>query len=307
MLYSYFKLQFRLLVRHIQKTGLHPLIAFIIVAIFFYFLNYSLHNKGNENLKYLLVFLPLMIMMRLNSKKRNDFLKATFSKSAFLKIRILENELVAVPFLIILLIGQYYIWTFFLGVFSVFLVFFQFQKSFSIVIPNPFFKSSFEFIEGYRALFPLAFLLHLLGFIAIWVGNINLGIFAFLLNGFLPIGFFTKLEPVFFIWNYSMNSKEFLNNKLKVTIRDGILWNLLLLIVLAVFFYKSSFIFLGIFIYLLLGYCAALLCKYAQFPRSQNFLFALKLAFSLLLFPVMILVIPHFYRLAKKELQNILS
>jgi|GEM_PF-418146 len=306
MVQHYFKIQFRILNRHIQATGIHPIIAWIGILILLAVFDYSLFKEKTSYAPFLILALPIILQFNLNGKKRNDFLRVTFFEKKYLLIRFIENGLIALPFLFIFITHQCYLLAIALFASSILLLFIKHNMGFRWAIPNPFFRHSFEFIQGYRQSILFIFCLYSLAIIGIYVDNFNLSCAAFVINGLIPIAFFGKLEPKYFIWNYSLDARKFLNHKTKITIRYGLIWNLPFATLLCLCYLEKSWILLLILFLLLLFLLNALLCKYAQYPKSQTLLFSLLLLFSMVVFPLMLWSIPYFYKKSIKELQPLL-
>lgn len=301
----YFLLQFKRLTRFIKESGINPYLGLGLVVILFVSLSYFFFQKV-EYAGYIYSVVALGIVNLLGNKMRNDFLKNCFSISAYKKIRLTENILLATPFFLFLIFNHQIIIAFSLLVAAAALSLLNKINQLNFVLPTPFYKHPFEFIIGFRQAYLLFFLSYILTYISISVNNFNLGIFALIITFLTCLNFYTKPEPLFFVWVYSKNSVGFLKAKIKTAIVQSILLSLPILVFLILFNPdKAHFIiiieFLGI-----LYVITSLLGKYAYYPSDVNLTQGFVLTFSILFPPLLLIIIPYFYSRSKQNLDSIL-
>ncbi|HQW12087.1 MAG TPA: hypothetical protein PLP06_08060 [Saprospiraceae bacterium] len=146
-----------------------------------------------------------------------------------------------------------------------------------------------------------------LTFIAISVGNFNLGIFSLLLVFFITLTFYSKPEDLYFVWSFIDSPKGFLMKK----IRTGLVYSTMLstpiLIILSIFFFSEIKILL---IFQLLGYIyliTIILAKYSAYPNEMSLPQGILFSLSLMLPPALFITIPLFYYQSIKSLTSILK
>ena len=100
---EYFKLQYIMTMRKLSDY-FPPIVGYLFVLlIFFAFvgLSMSLFDKTSFA-PYLYVLISLYLTSNLSEIKRNEFLAICFGNERYIKVRILENIIMAVPFVVFL-------------------------------------------------------------------------------------------------------------------------------------------------------------------------------------------------------------
>jgi hypothetical protein len=121
------------------------------------------------------------------------------------------------------------------------------------------------------------------------------------------LSFYLSTENKYFVWNYSLNSRNFLLNK----IRTALLYSSALaipIVVLLSFYFQQSIGLL--FIFLLIGWgwvICAIVTKYSSYPNEINIPNGILLALCLTLPPMLIILTPILFYKAEKRLKNILK
>jgi len=100
-LQQYFGLQLIMFKRQLIEFGLNPILGFIIILTAFYGFSIYLFSKV-DYANYIYILIALSAIFQYSEIKRNDFLKFIYSKNSYFKIRILENLIIVVPFIIFL-------------------------------------------------------------------------------------------------------------------------------------------------------------------------------------------------------------
>ncbi|MBL7814437.1 MAG: hypothetical protein JNL70_05480 [Saprospiraceae bacterium] len=176
-----------------------------------------------------------------------------------------------------------------------------------MTIPTPFGNFPFEFTIGFRKSFVLIIAIYALTGIAIYVGNFNLGLFVLLGVGLLGAFFYNTTEPYFFIWIDSRDEKDFILYKIKVAILYTTLLALPISTALAFSHPHDIWLILGFqilsYLYVVLG----LLGKYAAYPSDLNLKQAFAIALCYMAPPVLVFIIPLFYKHALDRLKPILK
>jgi hypothetical protein len=137
-----------------------PLVSYLFaLLIFFVFVGLSMSLFYKTTFApYLYVLISLYLTSNLSEIKRNDFLEICFGNERYRKVRILENLIVALPFVIFLIYKQQFYPGIFLLAFTVLLALSKFKMSYSMTIPTPFYKKPFEFTVGFRNTFFMFFI-----------------------------------------------------------------------------------------------------------------------------------------------------
>jgi hypothetical protein len=207
-------------------------------------------------------------------------------------IRLLENLLVVLPFVIFLLYKQQFYPILILVSISVLMILINFKTSYHFTIPTPFHKRPFEFTVGFRNTFPLFLLAYGLTIIAVVVGNFNLGIFALMLIFLTVLSFYVKPENEYFVWSYSKTPAGFLFDKIKTAFLYVFYLCVPALLLLSLFFFEEFGILL---LFTLLGYLylTMIICaKYAAYPNEMNIAQVIIIVLSFVFPPLLLVFIP---------------
>lgn len=302
----YFRLQHIMLNRHLTDFGLRPSVGYLLSALLFVGLSLYLFVRTSFA-EYFYVFAAGSFVFNLGETGRNDFLKGCFSKADYVKIRLLENLLLAAPFLLLLCYQRCFGSAAALALFSVAAVWLQFERRFNVALPTPFHKHPFEFMVGFRKTFLFVLLAYFLAFMAVWVDNFNLGIFALLLVFLISLSYYGEPENKFYVWVYALGPRAFLFQKMKIALLHATLLALPVTVGLALFFGDRFGIVAGVqglgYLYLL----TILLAKYSAFPGKINLPQSIFIALGLWLPPLLLGILPFFYKQSVKNLQALLA
>ena len=303
----YFQLQYKMLNRQIIEFGLPPFFGYLLGSVAFVALSFFLFFKMPSYAAYIYGGLGLSVLTMLSGIERNGFLKSIFTDKFYSQVRLVENALVILPFVIFLLFKNNLWIALVVLVFSSVLAFFNTRQQWNYTIPTPFSKQPFEFVVGFRKTFYVFLGAYFLTYMAISVGNFNLGVFALLVIFFTYLSFYAEPEDPFFVWIFSMTSKQFIFKKIKTALLFSTLLSLPIIISLGIAFPNNIGV---LFISQLLGYLyllTILLAKYAAYPKQMNVPQAVIIGLGLWLPPLLLGIIPYFYRQSIKRLNNILA
>ena len=278
--------------------GLVP-VAFVLLALYLF--------TQSELAAYLFILAPLSVASRLSAGPRSDFLKSIFSNMEFRLIRILENQIIALPFLIFLL----YKWEWWssaaLFFLSVFIGLFEF-KGFSVnAMKTPFGRWPYEFASGFRRGFIFIGLAYVVSGIAVWSDNFNLGLGSVLLVAAIAMSFFAKPDHDDYVWNHSISARGFLLHKIGVAALYHFCLSLIPMVVLIVFFLSNILWVLAFYGLGLVYLISVVLARYAAHPNEISIPQGIMLALCLMFPPFLIGVIPLFYSQSIKKLKPILD
>ncbi len=302
----YLELKRKILDRRLLEFGIQPYLAYILAPLLFFFISFLLFYK-TEYAVYIYSTLALSYLFQFSNKKKSDFLELYFKKEAFKKIRIVENALVVLPFVIFLLFKMHFMWALGLTLFALGLSFFKGKANSNLHLPTPFGKYPYEFATGIRKLFPFYLGILFLLLMAVSVGNYNLGLFALAMVPFLCMNFYGELENPFYVWIYNKSPMDFLKHKALVASFYLCLLSLPVFIVLAFVFPEMIKISIAVFV-LSFGYLASyIVFKYVRFPQQQNFAQIVLLTLSYLFPPLLIVTVGYYIGKAKLNLQEYLK
>lgn len=291
--------------RRFKDTGFEPLLAYIILIFVFIRLSVYLFYK-TEFAEYVYLLFALTLTGKLSETRRNEFLKFCFGDSKLKKIRIIENLILTFPFLVFLIYEQRFLSASILIILTTILALASFRTNLTFTLWTPFSKRPFEFTTGFRNTFYLFLAAYALTFIAVFVNNFNLGVFAMLLVFATTLGYYTKPENEYYVWTYNLAPKQFLFSKIKTAMLFSFLIIFPILFTLGVFFQQNINV---LSLFFLLGW-AFLICmivsKYAVFPDEMNLTQGILLALCLWFPPLLIVLIPYLFRKSENRLSSLL-
>jgi hypothetical protein len=302
---DYFYLQYIMTNRRIQEIGIHPLLGYLLGFTAFILLSEYIFYKTTFA-KYWIMLTGLGLQIQLSEKNRTDFLLATFGDENKRRIRVIENGILCLPFVALLLYKSFFVEACILLACSFVLGLFSFHSNVQLTIPTPFSQRPFEFSTGFRKtffIFPIAYTLTLL---AIQVDNLNLGIFAFLLIFVTTFSFFSKPEPEYYVWIYAMTPRAFLTYKVLDASKNAALLVHPILLSLMVFYPSDRTVILLFFVLGLLFLWTVILAKYSAYPNTMNVPEGMIIALSIWFPPLLLAMVPFFYRKSLNRLKSIL-
>jgi len=284
------------------KSGLLLILLLLIFILLSEFIFYK-----TEYAKWIYAIFLISLTLKLCETKRNDILISTFSSKDYVSIRIIENNALAIPFIIYLFINAEILIAAILLPMAVLLAFYRNKNLISKTIFTPFKRYPFEFIVGFRKTFWVFGLAYFLIYKAIVVDNYNLGLFGLLLIFLTCMYYYQKVEHEYFVWIFSSGTKEFLWGKLVASIICVTILSILALIGMLICFSQNWLITIMVYLvgYVFLG--SMILAKYSAYPYEMNLPQGIFYAFSLFLPPLLIISILIFYAQSKRKLDPILE
>lgn len=256
---------------------------------------------------YMYAVLGLTTTTLLSDTGRINFMRQCFPINSFKQIRALENLMVVFPFALGLLVTGQWLLGLVITLTSILLSLVSVNNSFTFVLPTPFSRYPFEFVVGFRKNFPVFLFAAFLLIMAILYNNANLGLFAVALVLWVCLAFYTSSEPAYFVWVHHMTPKSFLGHKIKLAVLNATILVIPFAVVFSIFFPEQSLYLLIIFPLSVVYLVTALLGKYAFFPTTMNVPQGLLMAFSFLFPPMLLFLLPYFYRRCIRQLNPILA
>lgn len=303
---TYFLLQFKMLNRKIIDFGASLVVTYVIGPLVFILISNYLFEK-TEYASYIYGLIVISFIVKLNNPIRNDFLKTIFNQNDYFKLRVIENIICSLPFILFLIYKQMLLFSLVLSLLVIILARFNFSITNNTTIPTPFGKKPFEFAVGFRKTFYVIAIAYLLTYVSIIEENFNIGIFSLLLIGIICFSYYLKLENKYFVWSFNMSSKDFLLSKLKICIVNYAFMSLPIVIALGIFFFNEIDV-LSVFFILCSAYLLLIIfAKYSAYPNEMNMSQGILIAMSFLFPPMLLVLVPYFYSRAIKKLNIILE
>lgn len=302
----YFGLQFKRFVRGLKDFGIHPYLGIFLMALAFVLVSMLLFNR----ISYAAYFYPVLALLwvySLGNVKRNEFLKSIFTVGRYRKVRLLENVVLCVPFFLFLLVKRQYVPGLALLLCSGLCSFYNKAGLSGFVVPSPFSKNPFEFTVGFRKMIWLLLLLYVVVGIALWVDNFNLGMVALVGVVLVCVGFYAQPEPAFYVWIHAQSPGGFLKRKMRTAVFYGLCLCLPLAVALAVVYISHAWILLLIVVVGMLYVVLSVVSKYVVYPEQMDLLQLIKMVMGIVVPPLMLVLIPHFYMRSIKKLNAYLK
>lgn len=303
---EYFELQCRMTNRRFKDTGFEPLFAYLILTVGFVGLSIYLFGK-TEFAEYIFQLSALTLIGKLSEIRRTDFLKNCFGDTKLKKIRVTENLICSLPFLIFLLYKQLFLSAFLLFILATILALLNFRTTLNFTIWTPFSKRPFEFTTGFRNTFYLFFAAYALTVIAVSVNNFNLGVFAMLLVFATTLSYYTKPENEYYVWTYNVKAREFLFSKIKTAILFSTSIALPIAIVITTFYPQNIGILSLLFLVGWAFLISVIVSKYSAYPDEMNITQGILLALCIWFPPILVVLIPYLFKKSENRLSSLLK
>lgn len=292
--------------RRFKDAGFEPLLAYLILTVGFVVLSIYLFSK-TEFAQYIYMLSALTLIGKLSETRRTGLLKICFDDAKLKKIRVTENLVCLLPFLIFLLYKQLFLSAVLLFVLTTILALLNFRTTLNFTLWTPFSKRPFEFSTGFRNTFYLLFFAYVLTVIAVSANNFNLGIFAMLLVFVTTLSYYTKPENEYYVWTYNVNPRHFLFSKIKTAIQYSSILSLPIALVLTIFFYPNIGILLLSFLIGLAFIVSVIVSKYSAYPNEMSITQGIVLALCIWFPPVLVVIIPYLFKKSENRLSSLLK
>lgn len=303
---EYFQLQYKMINRKLSDFGIHPIICYFLLTLIFTGLSvYLFYITSFAPYAYILI--ALYFSSKLSETRRNGFLRICFGNGQYRKVRVIENLIIIIPFIIFLIYRLQFYSIIILTVLSVLFALLSFRTTGNFTIPTPFYKRPFEFTVGFRNTFFLFIITYGLTIIAIAVNNFNLGVFSLMFTFLIILYYHLNPENEYFVWIYSLTPAKFLIEKIKTAFIFSFYLSIPILLILSIFYFEHIGILL---LFFLLGYLyltTVILAKYAAYPNEIDLVQGIIMAICLVMPPLLIVVIPFFANQSANELKKFLK
>jgi hypothetical protein len=303
---EYFLLQAKRVDRIFREIGINPWIGLLLSMLFFALLSEWMFYKTGLA-KYLLLLTALSALFGLGDKQRTEFILTVFGDAMYRSIRVAENIVFALPFLIVLIIKCLFLEAAILFASAILLAFFTQRYSFNFTLPTPFSHKPFEYSVGFRKTFLFFPFAYALTVIAILVGNMNLGIFSMIIVHLLVLTYSSSPEHEYYIWIHARSPKSFLKYKIVNAMKNASLLAAPILLVLCCFYPTQILIFLALFLIANLYVLTIVMMKYSAYPFDMNIPEGIVLICSIFFPPILLLFLPFYISKANKKLSPYLN
>jgi hypothetical protein len=298
----YFKLQYWRLKREIKSFGVNPYAGILFYLLSFIAFSELIFKKVNSA-PYIYPFIAVIITYTLGEESRNEFLKFIFPDKKYIRIRLAENLLYAIPFSTFLVFKNQYLMSLLTLALSGIMSLLNNVSRIRFQIPSPLSRHPYEFTVGFRRFYLVIIGIYILTFISIYHHNLNLGLFSLVILFLLCLTFYSHLDPIFYVWIHAQSPKIFLIHKIKTALFYGFCLSLVIILPL-VYFYKNDIqiisLTLGVgILYIIVG----VLSVYVNYPKKMTLSQQFQLCFGVLFPPLLLLVIPNFYLQATNRLK----
>lgn len=292
--------------RKMTAWGIHPVIGYLLGLAAFIGFSLLLFER-TELAPLIYILAAISLVFGLSETRRNEFIMNVFGPDRYHWIRILENNLATLPFVLLLVIKLLFIHASMVAALSTFLALTRIQSSSGITIPTPFYKRPFEFATGFRGTFIAFLLAYFLVVMAIASENFNIGIFSLILVFLVCYSYYFNPEGVFYVWIFNVGPGIFLWKKIATAFLYSSMLALPVLLTLIIFYPEKSLVTAVFFALGLIYLATVILAKYASYPDQVSLPQFVILALSVWFPPLLLAVIPYFYLRSEKKLQRILS
>jgi hypothetical protein len=174
-------------------------------------------------------------------------------------------------------------------------------------VPTPFKRLPYEFIVGFRKTYGLVLLAGFLLAKGVQVNNFNLAIGSLGLLFIVSLTYYSKPEPLQFVWLFKQNAAGFLRSKVWSGLGCLTLLTASFVLVLFACFPNQ---WKGIVLLLSIGYpffISVVLAKYVAYPGTISLPQAILYARCFTFPPFLIILIVFFYNRAKRNLIPLLG
>lgn len=304
-MFHYLKLQKNLIHRAVVASGINAGAVYLLSAVLFFGGSAIVYEKTNHA-NWLVFLTAISSVTHLSTKRRTDFLKLTFGDARAKWVRIIENSILSIPFVVVLLIHGEWLFAIACILTLAALSLLQNRSINSWVLPTPFSKKPFEFSTGFRRSFILLIAVYVLVTIAIINAYFTFSAAALILIFLIMMSYYNVPEAEYIVWSHALNARAFLWMKLRLAAFASFV--LVLPITIAIIFsFPSEWKWIVIFV--LLGYAylfTLVVAKYSSYPQELNISQGILIAISLTFPPFLLLLFPYFFKRSTQQLTQYL-
>lgn len=265
--FEYFRLRFIIIIRSFSEINFFVLLVGVSFLVIFFFTFFTVLFNSTSFPNYITICLYGCTVVSLNiNRKDYSFIKKIFSKGSLFWIKLVENIIISIPFIVILIVKEFYFDGILILVFGLFLTKFHFKISNSHVIIQPFAKFDYEWISAFRKYFLLPILFFIGYLIGLKVNSYMIGLVCAIIYSLqLCLPFEGIPEKPILIWQMKQTAVSFLKFKLIRTLAYSV-FSLALFFTLILFFPDQLYVTIYAWSICLLTIVGMLFIKYSQYP-----------------------------------------
>ena len=294
-----------MLSRRFRQAGMHPALGYVLSPVIFVGLVEICFYKTSFAV-YLVLLSAASVISRLAERNRTEFLQVVFGDKKYRRVRLLENLIVALPFLAMLLYHREFVGGAVLSLPVIGFAYTSVGAGFQFSVKTPFYRWPFEFTVGFRNTLLFLPMIYAVVVLGILVNNPNLGIFGNLSVFFLAFTYYVKPEPEYFVWIFAKHPRHFLWSKMKIALLYSSMLALPAALCLISFYPEKTPIILLFNGLGLVGLLVGVLAKYSAYPNEMHLPETIMMGLGLYFPPLLLAVIPYFYFRSIKNLNSLL-
>lgn len=306
MIQYYFQLQLKIIARRLSAFGLIPGLALVIAPILFIALSMIVFSRFPFS-EYIYPLIPIYLIFINNNRYKTRFMKSYFSGQQQTQIRVLENLLITIPFVIVLVVKQHFFIAVILFFVSILISFFNLNRNYHSKLPTPFSQRPFEFAIGFRKSILLFIFATILMMIAIQVNNFNFGIVILGFTFLVPLAFYSYVEPKFYVQIFTNSPSQFLTRKIKTALLHILILTVPFSIILGFFFPAFYRVILFVNVLGIVLMIVSIIAKYSSYPKSITITDSILLAVSIIIPPLLFITIPQLYKKSVLKIRPFLT
>ncbi|MFM9055736.1 MAG: hypothetical protein ACKOQY_03490 [Bacteroidota bacterium] len=303
---TWFNLQYLMLIRSMREAGLHPLIGLTLGLGILYLTAFVVW----ERIPYpetMFSILSVGILLKPTLRKRNEFMQTVFGKSAYYRVRVAEQLLIASPFTLCLIIKHAWLWAFILPLISGMMAFLQTDPGRGRVFPTPFGRIPYEAPAGFRKTMGWIALSYAVLVAGVLSGNHALFPASLIIVILTASSYFGEPDDKMYVWIFNTKPRQFLLKKWMASALCTVTMSFPVLI--TVLICDGSWLpsLAGI---VLVGLCLNALIiagRYSSFPDNISFANGLIMAFPIVVLPLLPVLLIWLVRRSERLLSSLLS
>lgn len=302
---NYFTTQARMIHRAIRAAGLSPIIGYALLTLVFLAASTFIFYKTTYA-AYVYTAAALALTIPLAAGERVRFLNHIYGHKIACILRLVEQWLCALPFVLYLAFQQEYIAIATLLLATSAASRLRYGVMRQNVVWTPFSQRLYEFAAGFRRSWWAVLMGYLLVGIGIGVHNFNLSAAALGLLYIITMGYYTEADDVYHVWNHKGTAATFLQQKIKTALLYSFATAALPALAIAVRFPNQYWVVAAVLLVATLYLILFLLGRYVCFPSKINIPYAILFATALGFPPMLLVLLPYFYNISIKRLNKIL-
>lgn len=200
--------------RWFDEVGVSLYVGLALAAVLFVLGSEYIVWKADEG-TYLYPIIGISFVLSLGDRDRRHMLLTIYDRSVVVQIRVLENTIVALPFVLFLIYRQEFLLGSLLLLVSWILSFSSYRFRSNFVIPTPFAKRPFEFTVGFRKSFLYIVGIYFVLMQAVIADNYNLAVATIGFLCLLTMSYYITMEYRIYVWMHDASTRRFSKGKVR--------------------------------------------------------------------------------------------